>query len=166
MAKKKTKNTGALIWPVATLLLGGALLGLLALPFMTIDLIGSSKSGWEFIDFSEGAPTGCAIVLLLLVIFTCLMMVLSIVKILNCIGIIKDSKIVNLLLVICGLIVAILAIVNIITISTYVADPFNLDSDFVSNITSEVVSTGWAGLIVNAVVGVCAFVTSLFSSKK
>ncbi len=173
MAKNKSKDTGSIIWPVATLLLGGLILGLLALPFMSIEILGSSTSvsGWEFIDFSDGAPTGCAVVLLLLVIFACLMMLLSVVKLLNCMGIIKDSKFINFLLVICGLAVAVLAIVNIFTISSYASgDSLNTGwgalDDVISSLIGSVVSIGWTGLIINGVVGVLAFISSALAIKE
>ncbi len=168
MAKKKSNVSGIkLFWQVLTIALGGLLLGFLALPHISVQLLGSelsSTNGYSLIDFSDGADTGVAIVLLLLVIFLCLMVLGAIIQMLCGLGVFQSesvAKFAKFVMTISALAVAVLAIVNIIT----VASSCNAEEGLVSGELTGTVAV-WATLIINAVIGVCAFVSSLFSAKK
>lgn len=169
MAKKTKSNFGKVICDVLTVLFGGLFLGLLALPHISTLISGNAVSdltfsGYDLINFDKGSDTGRAAVLLMLVIFVCLMILFALVKLLCDLKVIKKqnvSKIAGFLMVGSALIVVVLAVVNIITVATSC-------SAEKGPITGELSGTvaGFAALIVNTIVALFAFVSSLFATVK
>lgn len=167
MAKKSKKSNMRALWDFVTLALAGLLLGFMALPHLSVLLLGEtvySSSGYDLISFEDGANTGLSVVLLLLVIFASLLALFAILKLLADLGVVKSSgfnKFATFGLLLSAIAVAVLVIVNCIVVGTYCdgkADP----------ITQEVSGrvANWATLIVNAVVGVASLGTSALALKK
>ncbi len=167
MAKKSSKSNMKALWDLITLVLAGVLLGFIALPHMSVLLLGetiASYSGYDLITFGENANVGVAIVLLLLVIFAALLALFAILKLLADLGVVKSSgyaKFVKIGLVISALAVVVLVIINCITLGVYCDG----EADGVTGRVSGRVAT-WATIIVNAVLGLGAGVTTFLSAKK
>ncbi len=161
MAKKSGGSLMKVILDIITIVLGGLVFAFLALPFHSSSIgehtIGS-VSGYDYIDFGDLAPKGCAIVLLLLLIFAGIMILGAVMKLLCDINVVKSSgfaKFANFMTIIGGLMVAVLSIVNIITVSVYLSDTLG-----------GVFDTGWAALIIIAIVGVASLATSALTVRK
>lgn len=171
MAKKKVAvNKLSWLWDLLTLLLGGLLLGFVALPHIkgevSSSIIGASgstmTSGYSLINFDEGANVGVAVVLLLLVIFASLMVLCAVVSLLCDFKIIKNAMLIKvskwMMLVLAGCI-TILAIVNMITVS-----------NACSSAGGELIKAGtyaiWGTLVVNAIISLASVFTSALSLKK
>lgn len=171
MANKTKKSSFKLIMDLVTILLGGLLLGFVALPHVSYEAssgiigggVSTSSSGYDLINFEEGANTGVAVVLLLIVIFASLLVLFGLLKLLTDSGTVKSSvasKVMNFGLVICALALTALVIANIFTVSNACSA---VDGGSFFQAGSYAV---WATLIVNAILGVGSLVTSLFAWKK
>ena len=166
MAKKSKKSNMRALWDLITLALAGLLLGFMALPHLSVLVvgIGGSVSGYDLISFEDGANIGLSIVLLLIVIFASLLALFAVLKLLADLGVVKGAgfnKFATFGLLISAIAVAVLVIVNCIVVGTYCdgkADPITHE------ITGRVAN--WATLIVNAVVGVASLGTSALALKK
>lgn len=169
MAKKKSNNTN-LLWSLITLILGGAILGFLALPYLksSATFAGSTTtstvSGYELINFSDGYETGVAVVLLLLTIFASLLIFASILKLLADLKVVKDAtfkKVANLSFVLSALAVAVLVITSIIIVPvSYTGNDLSFGSSSVKW------GAGWAALVINTLVGCGVFITSVLATRK
>lgn len=167
MAKKSKKSRVNLILNLVTIALGGLLLGFLALPHITIkagsEITGtyaSSVSGYDLISFEEGADTGVAVVLLFVAIFASLLVVAGLVKLLADSGTIKlNTRIVGMVEAIIALALLAFLIANIFTVK-----------GICNGVEDSLITLGnfavYATLIINAIIGAVAFVTSLLSIKK
>ncbi|MGN1200779.1 MAG: hypothetical protein ACI4R8_00745 [Candidatus Caccovivens sp.] len=172
MATKKTANKTnvmKLVWDGLTLVLGGLLLGLIALPHWALYVAGNmvdgaNVSGYDLIDFGEGSDAGVAVVLLLLVVFASVLVLGAILKLLADLKVVKNStfaKVANWVMLVSALAVAVLAIVNIITVSVYCGNNSTIIADKVSGAVAS-----WGTLIVNGILGVGTVVTSMLSVRK
>lgn len=169
MAKKKTskKNSKTTLLDFIVLVLAGGMFGLLALPFMKAEWkVGSvtnvaKASGYDLLNFE--ANSGVAVCILLLVIFASLLAVASLCKLLADAGIVKDSTFVK----ISSFATVVMALaVFAMTIAIMIVVPTNCDAYSLGGVLSAGSYAVWVSLIANAVVGLGAFVASVFASKK
>ena len=152
---------------VMTIALGALLLGFLALPHITVKAgtgitgtYASSVSGYDLISFEEGSNTGVAVVLLFIAILAALLVVAGIVKLLADSGTIKlNTRIVGMVVAIIALALLAFLIANIFTVN-----------GICDGVEDDIITLGnfavFATLIVNAIIGAGAFLTSLLSIKK
>lgn len=164
---KKSKNTMQIVWDLLTIVLGGLLLGFMALPHQKLLVFGeeaSSATGYQLITFEEGTNTGIAIVLLLITIFAALMVLGGFMKVLADASLVKSklfAKVAKFVMLISALATLVLLIVSMILI----ASASDGAPDKLTNKVSGWVAV-WMTLIVNACLGGVAFVSSLLSLKK
>lgn len=170
---KKSKNLVQVVCDLLTVVLGGLLLGFVALPHVRLEyktnftgtLVSETSSGYSLISFEEGANVGLSVVLLLAIIFAGLMVLSGLLKLACDTGVVKGgvfAKVVKLVMVVSALATVALFVTNIFTVSGACQ---NGGLDFIisaSGGTYPVLAT----LIVNACLGGVAFLSSLVSLKK
>ena len=96
---KKSKNLVQVVCDLLTVVLGGLLLGFIALPHVKLEIssgfLGTSSSstidGYSLINFEEGANVGLSVVLLLAIIFAGLMVLSGLLKLACDTGVVKGD---------------------------------------------------------------------------
>lgn len=171
MAKKSTnKNSIKVLLDFVTLVLGGLILGFIALPHLkaetgvVIGTVTNNYSGFSLINF-DGNDKSVAIVLLLLTIFASLLILFAFLKLLVDAKVIKNSafaKFTSFALGLTALAVLALEIANCITIPIAVED----SSFSLGGVISSGIYAVWATIIINAILSLGSLITSFFSIKK
>lgn len=169
MAKKSSKKSMKFVLlDLLTLLLGGALIGFLALPYIKYQASGfgstleQTASGFNLLDFDGNA--GIATIVLLLIIFASLTILFALLK--ACVDgkIINDksfSKIAKFGLIVSAIACFIITIVAMIVI----ASECSSGSLGIFGIGAGS-KPAWLSLITSALIGLGALVSSLLSVKK
>lgn len=124
---KRPENLTKTILHGLTAVFGVLILGFLALPYLAVKAVSAlgipamTKTGYDFLDFSTPNPTSdqtfCAVVMLLLVLFACVLIVSAVLSLLCDFGIIsneKFAKVVKWLSIVTAVIVFALAVLNIV----------------------------------------------------
>lgn len=171
----KPENLTKTILHALSAVFGALILGFLALPYIAIKAVQAlgvpamNKTGYDFLDFSTPNPTSeqtfCAVVVLLLVIFACVLIVSSILTLLCDFGIIKNekvSKIMKLLSLISAVVVLVLTVLNFVACSNLVSatnKPFQ-----VAKLSPA--SMGTIGLVLNLICGAGATASSAYNNFK
>ena len=128
----------------------------MAFPVIDISILGETSSVYDMLK-GDGDALWAAI-LVFLIIFTSVLALAAILKLLAVFGVIKNAKfekIINIVLLVASIGLTVVAVANIIKTCVEVKDLFGA-LDFV----------GWAGLILTAFTGAGSIVATVFATKK
>lgn len=165
---KKSKSKGNPLFSLLAIVFAGAVFGILAMPFVkaSVSALGSklaetSYSGYSLLDFE--ANSGMATVILPLVIFAGLLALVSLVKLLLDLGVVKNGKVGRTL----GLVMAVLGLALVgAAIATMIVVPNNCNAGALGNVVAGGTKPQWLALILMLVDGLVATCVSLMSAKK
>lgn len=128
----------------------------MAFPVIDLSILGETSSVY---DMLKGGGDGLwAAILVFLIIFSSVLALAAILKLLAVFGVIKNAKfekIINIVLLVASIGLTVVAVANIIKTCVEVKDLFGA-LDFV----------GWAGLILTAFTGAGSIVATVFATKK
>ena len=170
---KRPENLTKIILHGLTAAFGILILGFLALPYLAVEAVAAlgipamSKTGYDFLDFSTPNPTSeqtfCAVVVLLLVIFACILIVSAILSLLSDFGVVvneKFAKVVKWLSLVSAVIVFVLAVLNIVACTNLVSATNKPFSAF----NASPASASIAGLVLNLLCAGGATACTLYST--